>query len=572
MNTYKIREEKIGAMLFNSQTGSTMFLNEEQYQSILKHDSTEFEYLFDENKCPLFKIFKPLSDRDSLPADCLSSPSKVYFEITRRCNLKCKYCYNNSHVDFSKELGKEQIFKLIDDLYNAGTFEIRLTGGEPTLHPDFFEIVKYINKKDFFLSLGTNGVWSDELTQEVIKSNIRTIIISLDGTEVYNDSSRGKGTFKAIVSTINKLKTLSTATLKINSVLCRENKDHIDEIISLADSLGIDGVNFAPLRISGRATDSIYGTPLTSTDMYSIVIRITELRKKCKVKIQTYFDIIESPTLSEKFPSSLLNNKSCAAGIEVAAISPFGEIYGCVVSPANELEDTPAKRLFTAGTISEGNFSNIWLDSSRWNIYRDMAINKSRKCLDCKHYSKNCFGNCVVDSYVQGGIPNSDSTLCFVDLMDTQLLNFNSKKLHKIGTAIIIRNSDGKILLHHRDNNPNIKYPGTWVLFGGGNELGETPEQTIKRELMEELGIHIPEVSFYGNFRYEDADEEHLQYVYFIELDLDLDKVELSEGAGLGYFSQEEINNLQLGFNIKEIIEDYYSVKLNNKIRLAVEK
>jgi MoaA/NifB/PqqE/SkfB family radical SAM enzyme/8-oxo-dGTP pyrophosphatase MutT (NUDIX family) len=556
MNIYKIREEKNGAMLFSSQTGSTLFLTEEQYQSILNNDTTEFKYLFDENNNPLFKIFKHQRGRQSLSSDCLASPSKVYFEITRRCNLKCKYCYNNSHIDFSKELGKEQIFKLIDELYDAGTFEIRLTGGEPTLHPDFFEIVKYINDKDFFLSLGTNGVWSDELTQKIIKSNIRIIIISLDGTEIYNDRSRGKGTFKAIVNTINKLKTLSTATLKINSVLCRENKDHIDEIISLADSLGIDGVNFAPLRISGRATDSIYGTPLRAAEMYSVVAKITELRKQCKVKIQTYFDIIESPALSEKFPSSLLNNKSCAAGIEVAAISPFGEIYGCVVSPANELEDTPAKRLFTAGSISEGKFTDIWLDSSRWNIYRDMAVNKSPKCLECTHYSKNCFGNCVVDSYVHGGTPNSDSTLCFADLMGTQ--RPNSEKLHKIGTAIIIVNSDGKILLHHRDKNTNIKYPGTWVLFGGGNEPGETPEQTIRRELKEELDYNIPEISFYKKFYYEDVDEVHLQYVYFAKLDLDLNKVKLYEGDGLGYFSQEEINSLQLGFNIKEIIEYYF--------------
>lgn len=562
MNTYKIREEKIGAMLFNNQSGSSLFLTEDQYQSILKHDTSEFKYLFDENNTPLFKIFKPVSNRQSLPPDCLSSPSKVYFEITRRCNLKCKYCYNNSHINFAKELGKEQIFKLIDELYNAGTFEIRLTGGEPTLHPDFFEIVQYISDKGFFLSLGTNGVWPDDTIQQIIKTNIKTIIISLDGTETYNDRSRGMGTFKAIVSTIKKLKTLSTANLKINSVLCKENKHQIDEIIALSDSLGIDGVNFAPLRISGRATDGIYGTPLTAMEMYSVVTKITELRKHCKVKIQTYFDIIESPTLSEKFPSSIINNKSCAAGIEVAAISPFGEIYGCVVSPANELEDSPAKRLFTAGSILEGSFTDIWLDSSRWDIYRNMNINKSKKCLQCSHYSKNCFGNCVVDSYVQGGYPNSDSTLCFVDLMDKQQLNQNSEKLHKIGTAIIIVNSEGKVLLQHRDNNPNIKYPGTWVLFGGGNEAGETPEQTIRRELIEELNLNIPEISFYKNFHYEDEDEEHLQYVYFAKLDLDLDKVKLSEGAGLGYFSHIEINGLQLGFNIKDIIESYFINKI----------
>ncbi|ACL76686.1 radical SAM protein [Ruminiclostridium cellulolyticum] len=558
MKTYKIREEKEGAMLFDSLTGSTSYLTELQYQSILGNNSDEFKYLFTENNTPLFSIFRPEKDREALPSDCLSAPSKVYFEITRRCNLKCVYCYNNSRKDFSKELEKEQIFRLIDELYEAGTFEIRLTGGEPTLHPDFFEIVKYIKSKNFFISLGTNGVWRDGLIETIGQSGIRVVIISLDGTEEYNDQSRGKGTFKAITNTIKQLKKFGNITLKINSVICRENRDQLEKIVALADELGIDGVNLAPLRVSGRADGSEYGTPLLPADMYSVVAKVTELRKKCKVKIQTYYDIIEAPDLSEKFPSSLLNKKSCAAGIEVAAISPFGEVYGCVVSPANETEDTPAKRLFTAGNLSDGNFIDIWLDSSRWNVYRNLSINKSSKCLECNHYKKRCFGNCVVDSYSQGGSPNAESPLCFIDIMYKKACPPEKSKVHKIGTAIIIEDSQGKLLLHHRDCNPKIKYPGTWVLFGGGKEFGETPEQAIRRELMEELNLDISNFIFYGNYHYNDEEEEHLQFVYHMKMDLDISRVNLNEGAGLGYFSRDEINKLQLGFNIRDIVEDFF--------------
>ncbi|HEX2926434.1 MAG TPA: radical SAM protein [Ruminiclostridium sp.] len=559
MRTYKIREEKDGAMLFNNENGSTLFLTEEQYQRILAKDADEFMYLYDENSEPLFSVFRQSRDRESLPTDCLSAPSKVYFEITRRCNLKCVYCYNNSHFDFSKELAKDKIFRLIDELYEAGTFEIRLTGGEPTLHPDFFEIIKYIKDRDFFISLGTNGVWNDEMIQKVGEAGIRIVIISLDGTEEYNDRSRGKGTFKAIINTISKLKQFGNITLKINSVICKENKNQLDRIITLSDELGIDGVNLAPLRVSGRAADAGYGTPLTPEDMYSVVSKVTELRKSCKVKIQTYYDIIEAPDFLKKFPSSLLNNRSCAAGIEVAAISPFGEIYGCVVSPANGIEDTPAKRLFTAGSLSEDRFMNIWLDSSRWKVYRDISFNKSQKCIKCVHYSKSCFGNCVVDSYNQGGCPNADSPVCFVDLMSNMPYKPAGDKLHKIGTAIIIENSQGKILFHHRDYNPQIKYPGTWVLFGGGRESNETPDQAIRRELMEELNLDISGYSFYGNYHYIDDEEEHLQYVYYTKLDLDISGIKLNEGAGMGYFTRDEINDLQLGFNIREIIEDFFS-------------
>ncbi|SFR97249.1 radical SAM protein [Anaeromicropila populeti] len=418
MKTYKIREEKIGAMLFDNQTGKSMVLTEEQYQNLLHHNKEGFEYLYDNEGSPLFTIFRARMDRNSLPSDCLSAPSKVYFEITRRCNLKCVYCYNNSRNDFKVELDKERIFELIDHFYDTGTFEIRLTGGEPTLHPDLFELLAYLKKKDFFVSLATNGVWNENLIRKISETDIKIIIVSLDGPEAYHDSMRGKGTFSVVTNTIRELQRINKFALKINTVLCKENKDYIEAIVKLADDLGVKGVNFAPLRCSGRAANETnYGTPLTQSDMYEVVKKITELRKQCKVMIQTYYDILEEDNSTGTFPSSLLNNTSCAAGIEVAAINPFGEVYGCVVSPANSEEDTAEKRLFTAGNLAVEDFSHIWLDSLRWKIYRDLTFNKSKKCLECTFYSKKCFGNCIVDSYAQGGSPNAESPLCFVDLL-----------------------------------------------------------------------------------------------------------------------------------------------------------
>ena len=418
MERYKIREEKSGAMLFDTLVGKSVYLNEAEYQEILAGKKNEYSYLFSENGTPLFKLFKPVKDRKSLPADCLSAPSKVYFEITRRCNLKCEYCYNNSRNDFSSELFKDQIIKVVDELYELGTFEIRLTGGEPTLHPHFFEIVKYIEKKGFFISLATNGVWNEELVRKIAATSIRIIIISLDGPEKYHDSVRGKGTFAAVKSTILKLKEYGNFSIKINTVLCRENKEYIEDIISIADSLGIQAVNFAPLRLAGRASkESNHKTVLAADEMFTVVKKITEIRKYCKTKIQTYFDILEEPAKIPQFPSSLLNKKSCAAGIEVAAISPFGEVYGCVVSPANGSAGEEAKKIFTAGDVSEKNFTDIWYDSDKWKVYRDLAYNKSQKCLGCKYYSISCFGNCIVDSYASEKRVNAESPLCFIDLM-----------------------------------------------------------------------------------------------------------------------------------------------------------
>lgn len=134
-------------------------------------------------------------------------------------------------------------------------------------------------------------------------------------------------------------------------------------------------------------------------------------------------------------------------------------------------------------------------------------------------------------------------------------------KIEKIGTAIIIENSQGNILLQHRDTNPQIKYPSTWVLFGGGQEHGETPEMAIARELKEEIDIELSNISFYKTFIYEDAEEKHLQYVYYAMADLNLEGVTLKEGDGIGYFKENEIGKLELGFNFRDIIQDFYNYK-----------
>lgn len=418
MVRYKLREEKEGAMLFDNVKGNITCLTEKQYRDVIDYNTTDIAPLFDQHGVPLFSLFKANVSRTNLPTDCLSAPSKVYFEITRQCNLKCVYCYNNSGQASNVELDKAEIFRLLDELYDLGVFEIRLTGGEPTLHSSFFEILEYVKKKNFFISLASNGVWTDEMIQKICDSDIGIIILSIDGPEHYHDRGRGKGTFQAIMRTIARLSASNKFILKLNTVLCKENLQYIGDVVQLADDLGINGVNFAPLRVSGRATKQLNDrTPLNKEDMYEAVKKITKLRDQYRVGIQTYFDILGHEVNVQKVPSSLLNKKSCAAGIEVAAISPYGEIYGCVVSPANETDDSCSKKFFIAGNINEASFEEIWLDSSRWKVYRDLAYNKSNNCLQCQHYTKRCFGNCVVDSYMRGGSPSAMSPLCFVDLV-----------------------------------------------------------------------------------------------------------------------------------------------------------
>ncbi|MGH9935998.1 MAG: radical SAM protein, partial [Blastocatellia bacterium] len=98
----------------------------------------------------------------SLPRDAVVAPKRIYFEITRGCNLSCHTCFNNSHHKLPDELTREEILDVNLQAYDLGVFEIRYTGGECTTVPGFADIVADARRRGFYISIGTNGVYTDE--------------------------------------------------------------------------------------------------------------------------------------------------------------------------------------------------------------------------------------------------------------------------------------------------------------------------------------------------------------------------------------------------------------------------
>ena len=146
------------------------------------------------------------------------------------------------------------------------------------------------------------------------------------------------------------------------------NKQYIEYVVKLASSIGIDMVNVGPIKLTGRASDKEVNI-LDPNEIYDTISQITLLRRKYKTKIKTFFDVLDNvESWLNNNASSLLNKKSCAAGIEVAVVNPEGRVYGCTVSPAASVEKCRGKELFTSGTINEDDFMDIWLDSNRWKV------------------------------------------------------------------------------------------------------------------------------------------------------------------------------------------------------------
>ncbi len=123
-----------------------------------------------------------------------------------------------------------------------------------------------------------------------------------------------------------------------------------------------------------------------------------------------------------------------------------------------------------------------------------------------------------------------------------------------IGTSILFLNAKNEILLVLRDNAPHIKYPNMWDIPGGNVEIGETPEECISREIKEEFGITIAGFELYEKREFPDRTE----FTFWQRVDFDVQRINLTEGQKLAYFSEKEAKKIPLAFNFNITINSFF--------------
>jgi MoaA/NifB/PqqE/SkfB family radical SAM enzyme len=161
---------------------------------------------------------------------------KVILELLSSCNLNCSHCFYKSLNKFNSAdfLPKTEIFILIRKMVKNKINKLVLTGGEPTLHPDFIEISKYAMLKIPKVSVCTNGViLNNKLEEEIIKLNFSTYTVSIDShIEAAHNKFRGrKGAFKKTIAFIKKLN-LKHRNVSIHITINSDNIKHIEETIN----------------------------------------------------------------------------------------------------------------------------------------------------------------------------------------------------------------------------------------------------------------------------------------------------------------------------------------------------
>ena len=309
-----LRIESFGGTLFDLNSGKRIYLNHDEVLKI-KDNTIEFDnYQFK----PPFNIIKP----NKLPTNGFSFADTAFIELTRKCNLRCKHCLNDSGKELGLLLSDDEIKKLIVDLSKSGLQEIRFTGGEPLLHKCIFEFIELCTNCGMRASIGTNGTLiTEEIAQKLKDSGLKYAVISIDGTENAHDNIRGSGNYKKAFNGIKNLQNVGIR-IRINSVLMKNNTSDIIELMKELNSKHISA--FIRRFITSGRGDGQHSEVLTKEDYDNVRQQLeNELQDKF-IKGHYLNDELIKPRIELPF-----ERYSCSAGQRGLVILPNGNIHTC---------------------------------------------------------------------------------------------------------------------------------------------------------------------------------------------------------------------------------------------------
>lgn len=271
------------------------------------------------------------------------------WDITGRCNLKCKHCLtgdkyrHSSKTSFQKELTNEERMVVVDKLKNGGAHLVNLLGGEPlVLGEDLFSLFRYCNQIDLKMTLNTNGtLLTEEIARELFDSGCRGLTVSIDGPDAAtNDAVRGAGAF---IKTISNLKGLAErdyfgydVDLTINTVLNKHNLHRIGDMLDLCLSLKADKWIILPLVVTGFASNNQEELVLDMEDRISVGERlasILSLNSMAHHGMEIDFQFSYPPlrklvkhNIGLDYPQT---QHCCMAGTTLGFIDPGGVLFPC---------------------------------------------------------------------------------------------------------------------------------------------------------------------------------------------------------------------------------------------------
>jgi len=311
-------------------------------------------------------------------------PLIMSWNVTRECNLKCSHCYINASDKKSiNELNTEEGKNLIDQICEVSRPLLVLSGGEPLLRPDLFELISYGSSKGLKMGLGSNGSLIDEnVARKLKEAGIATVSISLDShIPAQHDDFRGvAGSWEKAVQAIKALRN-NNVLVQVNTTLTHDNYDQIDDIMTLSESIGVENFHLFFLVPTGRGVKLTDISPQKYEDMITNTFaKVSKHRLNVRPSCAPQFmRIAQGMGLDMRQWI-----RGCIAGLYYCRIYANGDVTPCPYLPIK------------IGNIREKSFKEIWANADMFKALRSPNSLKG-KCGACEY--KTICGGCRARAY-----------------------------------------------------------------------------------------------------------------------------------------------------------------------------
>jgi radical SAM protein with 4Fe4S-binding SPASM domain len=320
----------------------------------------------------------------------------IAWEVTAACNLSCEYCRASASASPDEgELSTVEALAFIDQVAPLKPMII-LSGGEPLLRPDVFDLAEYARDRGIRVSLATNGtLLSPEMVRRIKQAGIKRISISLDGPgpEVH-DAARGSGSFDLAMRGIRNLR--GEVDFQINMTITKGNLDQVGATMDLAERLGAVAFHLFFLVPTGRGSEEELVTPEEQDEILRWVAQECKNRKiEVKVTCAPQYGRVVREVLTESERKGMMGS-ACLAGTSFVFVSRTGDVCPCGYLPV------------VAGNVRMESFPEIWENSPVFLDLRKREL--GGRCGRCD-YRKVC-GGCRARAYAKTGDYLESDPLC----------------------------------------------------------------------------------------------------------------------------------------------------------------
>ena len=311
----------------------------------------------------------------------------LFFEVTLRCNARCEHCGSSCGDVIQKdEITKDEIYKVLEDIKNAGIYNPRnvmlaITGGEPLVRKDLFEIMGYAHNLGYPWGMTTNGILIDEeVVKKMAETHMYSVSVSLDGLkETHEKFRKVPGSYEKILKGLElMLKEPAIKVVQVTTCVNKKNIDELEEMYQMLLKMGIKNWRVIEVDPIGRAKDN--DDILLDGEGFKRMIRFIR-EKQVENKIEMTYGC--GHFLGNGIDYELRKTPFfCYTGVNIGGILSNGDIFVC--------PDVKRRPELIQGNIRKDNFMEVW--EKKYEPYRKMTRTCNSFCKRCEDW-KICGGD-----------------------------------------------------------------------------------------------------------------------------------------------------------------------------------